>query len=121
MADTPEEIAKHRKHYWIVGGFLGCGTILTIVFGINLYAEILTFLDFGEPGVDAPDVVIGLAIATFKASLVCLIFMHLNHERGLIYKFLLFTVCFFLGLMVLTAFAKLNPIDTILDVVLPRF
>ena len=121
MADTPEEIAKHRRLYWIVGGFLGIGTLLTIAFGINLYHEVLTFLDFGEPGVDAPDVAVGLGIACFKASLVALIFMHLNHERGIIYKFLLFTVCFFLSLMVLTLFAKLNPINTILEVVLPQY
>ena len=121
MAETPEEIAKHRKHYWLVGILLCCGTIVTILLGINLYAEILVFLDFGEPGVDAPDVFLGLGIATFKASLVCLIFMHLNHERGLIYKFLLFTVCFFISLMVLTVFAKLNPIATILEVIRPQY
>lgn len=121
MAETAEEIAKHRKHYWIVGGLLGCGTILTILFGINLYHEVLMGLDFGAPGIDAPDVVIGLGIATVKASLVALIFMHLNHERGIIYKFLLFTVCFVISLMGLTLFAKLNPIHTIIEVILPQY
>ena len=34
----------------------------------------------------------GLLIASFKVSLVGLIFMHLRHERGLIYKVLLFAM-----------------------------
>jgi hypothetical protein len=36
--------------------------------------------------------------------------MHLNHERGLIYKLLLFTGLFALGLIVLTLFADKDPI-----------
>jgi len=121
MADSPEEIAKHRKLYWLVGYILFFCTGLTVLVGIKQYYDFGHMFDIGQPGVDGPDFALGLAIAAFKASLVCLIFMHLNHERGLIYKFLLFTVCFCIGLMVLTLFAKLNPIETILDVVMPRF
>ncbi|MEM6915092.1 MAG: cytochrome C oxidase subunit IV family protein, partial [Verrucomicrobiota bacterium] len=50
------------------------------------------------------------AVAATKASLVAVIFMHLNHERGLIYKMLVFTVLFFISLMALTLFAEFDPI-----------
>ncbi|MEO0445140.1 MAG: hypothetical protein AAF191_03580 [Verrucomicrobiota bacterium] len=46
-----------------------------------------------------------------------LIFMHLNHERGFIYKTLLFTLAFAVGLMALTLFAQADPIPTHSDVV----
>lgn len=112
MADTtnPEAFAKHRKQYWIVGGALFFCTVLTLFLGINQYVAFGQSMDFGEPGIDAADILIGLVIATFKCSLVALIFMHLSHERGLIYKVLLFTVCFFIGLMGLTMFAHADPI-----------
>ena len=54
--------------------------------------------------------VIGLCVASIKASLVALIFMHLNHEKGLVYKLLLFTFLFFIGLMTLTLFSDFDPI-----------
>ncbi len=38
-----------------------------------------------------------LLVASVKASLVALIFMHLNHEKGLIYKMLVFTFFFASG------------------------
>ena len=121
MAETPEEIEKHRKHYWLVGYVLfGC-TALTLILGINLYYPFGQVFDLGAPGIGPPDAVLALAIAVFKSSLVALIFMHLNHERGIIYKFLLFTVCFFMSLMFLTLFAKLDPIKTIIDAVATRF
>jgi hypothetical protein len=112
MADSfdPETLVKHRKQYWIVGGALFFCTVLTLVLGINQYTQFGQSFDFGAPGIDGPDFVFGLMIATFKCSLVALIFMHLNHERGLIYKMLLFTVCFFIGLMGLMLFAHSDPV-----------
>ncbi len=49
-------------------------------------------------------------IATVKAALVALIFMHLKGERGLIYKFLAFTVIFVIGLFALTYLAWTSPL-----------
>jgi caa(3)-type oxidase subunit IV len=122
MADSfnPETIAKHRRQYWVVGGALFFCTALTMVFGMHQYAHFGESLDFGAPGIDAPDVAIGLLIATFKCSLVALIFMHLNHERGLIYKTLLFTVCFFAALMGLTMLAHFDPVHEVILVVRDR-
>lgn len=99
------------RAYWAVGFTLfGC-TLLTLLLGI------LRVFDVGEPGVSPGDIVLGLAVAAFKSSLVMLVFMHLNHERGLIYKTLLFTMAFAVGLMALTLFAQADPIRTYSDVI----
>ncbi len=104
MADSAEEIEKHKKLYALIGWTLGGCTMLTLLLGI--WAP----LDVGPPGPTPGDYVIGLGLAGFKASLVALIFMHLNHERGLIYKTLVFTVLFFISLMGLTLFNESDPI-----------
>ncbi len=93
MADTPEEIYKHMKVYWRVGWILLACTVLTVV-----VAKL------------TPSITIGLGIATVKAGLVALIFMHLNAEKSMIYKILLYTVFFFIGLMFLTILALYDPI-----------
>lgn len=105
MAESTHDWSKHKKSYMIVGGILFLGTVLTLSL-----AKIHAF-DHGPPGPTAGDYVMGLCVAVVKASLVALIFMHLNHEKNLIYKLLLFTFLFFLGLMVLTMFADLDPIQ----------
>lgn len=104
MADSAEEIQKHIKTYLLVGLVLLAGTLLTVA-----VAKISIF-DFGAPGVTAPDIVMGLAIATVKVAFVMLIFMHLNHEKPLIYKILAFTVVFAIGLFFLTYLAWLDPV-----------
>jgi cytochrome c oxidase subunit 4 len=86
MAHSPEEIAKHIKTYLIVGATLLVFTAITVG---------LSFVDFGSQSMN---MTIGLAVAAFKSSLVILIFMHLNNERPLIYKVLVFTMVF-LGVM----------------------
>jgi caa(3)-type oxidase subunit IV len=111
MESSTEDIQKHVKTYLMVGATLFVFTIVTVL------VRTVPFFDFGVPGVDAPDIAFGLVIATFKSSLVMLIFMHLNHERGLIYKVLLFTVAFAISLMGLTLFAQSNPIQPHADVV----
>lgn len=104
MADSPAEIAKHKRAYTIVGA------VLLICTGVTVAVARLDFLDLGAPGISALDVGMGLIIATFKCSLVALIFMHLNHEKGLIYKILVFTCYFAFGLMVLMVYSLLDPI-----------
>lgn len=104
MANSPEEIEKHKKAYWAVGIALLVLTCVTV--GVAR----IDFFDFGEPGVSAMDVLVGLAIATFKSTLVALIFMHLNHEKGLIYKILLFTCYFAFGMILLMIYSLWNPV-----------
>lgn len=104
MAEATHDYSKTKRTYAAVGIALGVFTCITVALG--LYPP----LDVGPPGPTPGDFVIGLAVATTKASLVALIFMHLNHERGLIYKLLLFTGLFALGLIALTLFADMDPI-----------
>lgn len=104
MADASIDFAKHKKTYTAVG------IALFVFTGVTLIVGLVPWFDIGPPGPDFGDVVLGLCVAATKASLVALIFMHLNHEKGLIYKLLVFTFLFCLGLMVLTLFADLDPI-----------
>ena len=104
MADSPEEIKKHIKLYLVIGITLFVCTVLTVA------VAKLEWLDFGSRGFGTADMVIGLLIATFKATLVALIFMHLNHEKKLIYW--VFGLGLFLGLCLLaiTGLAFSDPI-----------
>ena len=109
MADSPEEIQKHKKLYFAIGIWLCVFSCFALALGK------IPWLDLGPPGATWEDIVLGLSVSVVKASLVALIFMHLNHERGLIYKMLLFTSLFFLSLMALTLFALADPIRESFD------
>ena len=104
MADSPEEIKKHLKLYKLIGIALFICTILTVA------VAKIEFLDFGQRGFDAIDMVIGLLIATFKATLVAVIFMHLNHEKQMVYWLFGFGLFFGFCLMAITAFSFSDPI-----------
>ena len=104
MADSPEELIKHKKLYRAIGIWLVAFSCVALALGV------FPPFDFGPPGATWEDIALGLFVSVIKASLVALIFMHLNHERGLIYKTLLFTFLFFVGLMVLTLFTLNDPI-----------
>jgi caa(3)-type oxidase subunit IV len=56
------------------------------------------------------NIIVGMIVATFKAALVALIFMHLNHERPLIYKVLAFTVVLCFVLFILFVMANNDPL-----------
>jgi len=103
MADSPEEIEAHIKKYWMVGGILVLGTLLTVA------VAKIKFFDLGGPGLTWEDIVLGLAIATTKTSFVVLIFMHMNNEKSLIYKVLMFTIVFVIGLFFLSYLAYVDP------------
>jgi caa(3)-type oxidase subunit IV len=110
MADSPEEMARHKRAYWAVFIALCVFTVVTVAL-----AKFEIF-DFGHPGISHRDIIVGLLVAAVKSTLVALIFMHLNHEKGLIYKFLVFTFCFAAGLMTLTLLAWWNPIEPVFEV-----
>jgi cytochrome c oxidase subunit 4 len=108
MADSIEEIQKSKKTYLAVFGALLVGTVLTV-----LVAEApgwLYWLDVGEHGFDKWDAIVGMLIAGTKASLVAVIFMHLNHEKKLIYWVFFGAIFFFICLAGLLALAKGSPI-----------
>ncbi len=100
MANTPEEVAKHVKTYLIVGALLMVGTALTVA------------LSYVELSTHAMNIAVGLALATMKTCLVVLIFMHMNHERPLIYKIMLFSVVLVGVLFALFIFAHDDPLTT---------
>lgn len=104
MADSPEAIKKATRLYLLIGGVLFAGTVITVL------VATMPQLDFGKHGFDTADLVIGLLIATVKASLVALIFMHLNHEKRLIYWLFGFGFAGAFFLLALTALAIWNPI-----------
>jgi len=104
MADTPEAIQKAKKTYLLVFAALLIGTLLTVA-----VAE-LPQLDFGHHGFDRADCIIGLCIATIKATLVAAIFMHLNHEKKTVYWVIIASVAAVISLSALTALAMSDPI-----------
>ncbi|HEX9941097.1 MAG TPA: cytochrome C oxidase subunit IV family protein [Thermoanaerobaculia bacterium] len=53
-------------------------------------------------------IIVALIIASFKGSLVAAFFMHLAHERKVIYWVLLLTVVFFIALMFLPTLTEWN-------------
>jgi caa(3)-type oxidase subunit IV len=79
MADSTDEIRKKTKTYLAVGAVLFAGTLLTVAVATQ------EALDIGVHGFDTADCILGLLIATVKSSLVAAIFMHLNHEKKMIY------------------------------------
>ena len=95
----PVDLGKNVRVYLKVGGTLILFTFITWL--------VAYYVDLGDKHLN---IALGLIIASFKVSLVGLIFMHLNHERGLIYKVLLFAFVFFAGMMFLFCLAYKDPI-----------
>lgn len=104
MADSIEEIKKSQNKYLLILGILCVFTLLTVA------VATLPILDFGEHGFDKMDAIIGLIIASIKATLVGAIFMHLNHEKKLIYWVFGGSFIFAFFLMWLTGWAFTDPI-----------
>lgn len=98
MADSPEEIYKSIKKIKVIGLMLAVFTFLTV--GLS-YVELPTH---------SLNIIVGMILATIKAALVALIFMHLNHEKVLIYKFLAFTITFVLALFILFYASSTDPL-----------
>ena len=104
MADSPEAIQKATKLYLLIGATLFACTLLTVA------VAKFEILDFGKRGFDTADMTIGLLIAAFKSSLVAAIFMHLNHEKKMVYWMFGMGIFFALCLLGITGFAFSDPI-----------
>ena len=96
--DHAHDVSKHIKGYLIIGALLIIFTGITVA---------LAYVDFGS---HSANVVVAMIVATFKAGLVAAIFMHLKGEKRTIWKFLLFTVFFCAGLILLTWLHYWDPI-----------
>ncbi len=97
--DDHAHVAKHVNKYLMVGGLLLLFTGLTVF---------LSYVDFGTHKMN---MAVGMIVASIKAGLVAAIFMHLNAERQLIYRILIFTVFFVLALFFLTYLHWYDPIS----------
>lgn len=95
-SDSPEAIRKSIKLYLVIGGALMVLTALTVA---------VSYVHFDSY---ALHIGVGILIACVKAALVAAIFMHLNHEKRLIYIFLGLSGVLFLALMGLFIFAYAN-------------
>ena len=91
------DIKKHVRTYIIVFASLMLLTFVTV-------AVASLHLSIGEA------VLVAMAIAIVKGSLVASYFMHLISERKVIYAVLLLTVVLFAALMLLPMFHHANPI-----------
>jgi cytochrome c oxidase subunit 4 len=100
-AHASDDISKHVKTYFMVFGAL---MVLTVVTVSVSYLHLPTH----------EAIVVALLIATIKGSMVAMFFMHLNHERRIIYWVLMLTVVFFFVLM-------LVPLSTTLDRIAQRY
>jgi len=102
MSNDHQDVSKHVRSYLIIGAALLVGTVITVL---------ASYVDLGHHHLN---IGLALVIATFKASLVALFFMHLISERTMIYAVLGFTAFFFVGLMFLTigAYADFPPLTT---------
>ena len=100
-AHASDDISKHIKTYFMIFGALMVLTIVTV--GVS-YLRLETH----------EAIIVALFIATIKGAMVALFFMHLNHERKLIYWVLMLTVAFFAVLM-------LVPLSTNLDKIVQKY
>ena len=99
-AHDPAEIDRHVRTYIIV-----FATLLTMTF-ITVAVSYL-HLEVHEA------VAVALTIATFKASLVALFFMHLISERQVIFMILAFTFVFAAALLLLPIITNLDHITIV--------
>jgi cytochrome c oxidase subunit 4 len=81
-----DDVKKSVKTYYMIFGALMVFTVLTVAVS---YLHLPLMLA----------VLVALVVATIKGSLVAMFFMHLLHERKVIYWTLLLTVLFFIFLM----------------------
>ena len=97
-AHSADDIKKSVKTYFTIFGALMVLTVITV--GVS-YVHLPL----------AMAVLVALVVASIKGSLVALYFMHLLHERKVIYWVLLLTVIFFVFLMFVPLFTNSDKIS----------
>ena len=96
-AHSDHDIKSHVRTYYMVFGTLMVLTLVTV--GVS-------YLHLSIPLA----ITVALIVAVIKGSLVALFFMHLSHERKLIYYVLALTVIFFIFLMFVPLFTNSDKI-----------
>jgi len=95
--DAAHHVKSHVMGYVMVGALLAFCTVLTVG---------LSYVNLGSEG----NIIAAMLLATFKVGCVAAIFMHLKSEKWTIYRILLITVIFAIGLFALTGLAFSDPI-----------
>ena len=98
MSDSSHDSEGHIGHVLPL-------SLLIKVFGCLVLLTILTVIT-GQASLDGADLAVAMIIATSKASLVCLFFMHLKYDRpfhGMIFLFSVMCVGLFLAFVALDA------------------
>ena len=99
MADShAQDIDKHVRTYIIVFVSLMALTIVTVAVA---FIEMPVWMA----------IAVALFIASVKGSMVACYFMHLISEKKLILVTLIFTVFFFVGLLLLPVFTNMDAIE----------
>lgn len=88
-----------------VGGYLKVGAALLLLTGVTVG---LSYVDFGSREMN---IIVGMLVASLKAGLVAFIFMHLSGEKITIWRFLVMTTIFVIGLFFLTYLFHSDPIQ----------
>ena len=107
------EVQAHVNKYLMVGGLLLAFTLITVALSYVDFGAVLSHLfhtNLSEGQGRKANVTVARLVATFKAGLVAAIFMHLAAEKRLIYRILIFTGFFVLGLFWLTYLAWYDPV-----------
>jgi len=94
-----DEHHKHVRAFKMVLIVLLIGTVVTVA---------ASRIHFGHYA----NIAVALLIATVKASLVALIFMHLKAERAFLYSVLALCVVFFAALMLLPVLTDVEAVGT---------
>ena len=92
-----DDIRNHVKTYYMVFSALMVLTIITVA---------VSYLELATPMA----ITVALIVAIIKGSLVALFFMHLAHERKIIYWALTLTLIFFIFLMFVPLFTNSDKI-----------
>jgi len=93
--------AHHDMH---LGLYLGVGAFLLVATAVTVW---LAYVDFGSR---AANITVAMIVASIKVGFVAAIFMHLKGEKWMIWKILLFTIFFVIGLFMLTYLHWADPI-----------
>jgi caa(3)-type oxidase subunit IV len=106
-------VQAHVKRYLFVGALLLTFTAVTVALSYVDFGAVLSFLfriNLSPEQGHKANIGVAMLVALFKAGLVAAIFMHLAAEKRLIYRVLVFTGFFVLGLFWLTFLAWYNPV-----------
>lgn len=106
---------SHVKPYLAIGVLLFVFTVITVALSYIDFAKVGIFQTiFGSIGVKGHgiNIFIGLVVATFKVCLVGAWFMHLKDEKSNVWRPLIFTFVFVLGLFLLCLLHYIDPIPT---------